>query len=115
MQLEFEQPVAHGHRHRSAVEGVGHRAGEVVEPGLENRLDRRSDVAAVIGQHGCAGADPGEACRCGGVDAEAVVKAPGTQPMANRGQFGMGAGVGILGENTAIRRQRPRDLVEPPA
>ncbi len=107
MQLEVEQPVVDGHRHRRAVEGLGDRALQVVESGFDDRLDRRGQIAAVVGEDGRAGADLGESRRRGRIDPETVVEPPRAQPVADRGEFRMGAGVGVFGEHAAIRRQRP--------
>jgi hypothetical protein len=112
VQLEFEEAVARRHRHERTVERVGDGAGQVVEAGLDDHLDRRRDIAAVVGENGCSGADLGDTRRGRRIHAEAVIEAPGAQPVSNRGQFRMCARVSVFGEHTSIRRQRPRNLVE---
>ena len=105
VQLQIKQPVVDGHRNGRAVESLGDRALQVVESGFDDCLDRRRQIAAVIGEDGRTGTDLGESRWRGRIHPEAVVEPPRAQAVADRGEFRMGARVGVFGEHAAIRRQ----------
>src|SRR2546421_225271 len=78
---------------------------------LEDRLDRRRQVAAVVGEYGSAGAHLRVPRGCPRVDPEAVVEPPAAQSFSHRGQFGKRVRVGIFGQDAVIGRQGPGQLV----
>lgn len=111
--MHLEPPVGHRDVEDRAIEGVRDRRVELGPAVLPDRLERRGEVRAVVGQHRRPRAHLRAPGRGLGIDPEPVVEAPSADQAPDAQQLGHTLWIGELGQHGLPRTQAPGQLGPP--